>query len=239
MSFMRISNSLSNIIKMRLSREGEILESDTMVDREGIVVVLDALGMKRALLEYYADDIFDRWKQTIDNFQYEIIHGNNNCFFRVFSDTIIITCYNINNQNRQNLIDFIGNILINNLVNGIRNGIFFRGTLAYGSYSESTRLVLGDAINKAAACHQKANWVGMSLFPDINYMEYNSHSNNFVNYNIPYKEEFNNIANGFALNWTKSSKSNRCYQILLERYNQYKGTNYSKYYKNTIDFLGI
>ena len=81
MSFMRISNSLSNIIKMRLGREGEILESDTMVDREGIVVVLGALGMKRALLEYYADDIFDRWKQTIDNFQYEIIHGNNNCFF--------------------------------------------------------------------------------------------------------------------------------------------------------------
>ena len=93
-----MSNS-SNTIKMRLGREGEVIESDFIVDREGIVVVLDALGMKRALLESYASDIFDRWTQTVENFQYEIMHGNNNCFFRVFSDTIIITCYNINNQN--------------------------------------------------------------------------------------------------------------------------------------------
>ncbi len=227
---------MTNTIKIRLDREGEILESDTIVDREGIVVVLDALGMKRALLEYYADDIFYRWKQTIENFQYEITYGNNNCFFRVFSDTIIITCYNTNNKNRQNLIDFIGSILINNLVNGIRNGIFFRGTLSYGSYSESTRLVLGDAINKAAACHEKVNWVGLSLFPGIHYLLHNIDSNNFIKYNILYKEEFTNFTNGFALNWIKNPKSNECYEILLEKQNQYEGTKYSNYYGNTIKF---
>lgn len=176
---------MSNTIKIRLGREGEIIEPDYLTERVGIVVVLDALGMKRALLEYKPSNIFENWKKVIDNFEYDIMHKNNNCFFRVFSDTIIITCYRIHNQSIKNLIDFVGNILIKNFINGIINNIFFRGTLAYGKYSESTRLVLGDAINKATTCHEKTNWIGISLFPDINYGLFPTKSNKFINYNIP------------------------------------------------------
>ncbi len=43
-------HSIDYTIKIGLGREGEILESDTIVDREGIVVVLDALGMKRGFI---------------------------------------------------------------------------------------------------------------------------------------------------------------------------------------------
>jgi hypothetical protein len=219
-----------------LGREEEIIEPDYLAERVGIVVVLDALGMKRALLEYAPSNIFEKWTKVTNNFEYEIMHRNNNCFFRVFSDTIIITCYNINNQNIKNSIDFLGNILINNFINGILNNIFFRGTLAYGKYSESTRLVLGDAINKATACHEKTNWVGISLFPDINYGQYNTNSDKFINYNIPYKEELSTFSNGFALNWV-NNKSVDCYRVLKDKQRQYEGTNYSKYYINTIRFF--
>ncbi|MGD1836630.1 MAG: hypothetical protein ACPKPY_01045 [Nitrososphaeraceae archaeon] len=224
-----------NSIKIQLGREGEIVEPDNIISREGIVVVLDALGMKRALLEYSENDIFDRWKKTIEDFQYEIMHRHNNQFFRVFSDTIIITCYN-NGQDPKNLIDSLGTILINNIINGIKNKIFFRGTLTYGTYSESARLVLGDAINRSAACHEKTNWVGISLFPHTNYYENNMNTNSFVRYNIPYKNEFHYLKNGFALNWIKNTKSKECYKILYDKYNQYKETNYSQYYENTINF---
>ena len=30
-----------------------------------------------------------------------------------------------------------------------------------------------NAINKATACHEKTNWVGISLFPGINYLLHN------------------------------------------------------------------
>ena len=47
--------------------------------------------MKNALDEYPAEDVFNRWNNTIHEFEYTISTLGHSATFRVFSDTIIIT----------------------------------------------------------------------------------------------------------------------------------------------------
>jgi len=55
-------------------REGEIIEhyANYPNNFQGIVIVLYALGMKNALDEYPAKDIFNRWNNIIHEFEYTI-----------------------------------------------------------------------------------------------------------------------------------------------------------------------
>ena len=55
-------------------REGEIIEhyANYPNNFQGIVIVLYALGMKNALDEYPAKDIFNRWNNIIHEFEYTL-----------------------------------------------------------------------------------------------------------------------------------------------------------------------
>jgi hypothetical protein len=157
-------------------------------------------------------------------------------YFRAFSDTVIIACKKPIQQTVKQFIDNIGKQLSSNLLFAIKNEIFFRGTLAYGQYyiSISARLVLGEAINNAVTCHEKSDWIGISLFPGTPYTL--SQKNNFVSYPIPYKDGLKITQPGLALNWTNEAQSEECYRILRTKY-MMVGASYRKYYLNSMKFF--
>lgn len=214
-------------------REGEILyTTETLEPKEGIVVVLDALGMKRALNNSSAKDVFSSWRNVINEFSYEAnVDKRNN--FRVFSDTIIITVSRTGTIAKELLFDSIGRIISRNIVNGINNGIFLWGSLSYGQYFESTKLVLGDAINQASICHERTEWVGLSVYPGADYSL--GENGIFVNYQIPYKSGLDVPQYGFALDWTNERRVKDSVEVLENKMNSVE-PKYSKYYSNTLNF---
>ena len=197
-------------------RKGEIIPKfrNYANNVEGIVIVLDALGMKNALEDYTPEDVFDRWNKVIHEFEYTISTLGKNAIFRVFSDTIIITYSNNGYQTPDVLINNLCNVLINNIIYGIKNGIPFRGAMSDGPYHESSELVLGYAINQAANCYEKGEWIGISWSPNIQMPKSNGKPISYyplIEYNIPYKDR--KIV-GLALNWVFHNNSIDCINIL-------------------------
>jgi hypothetical protein len=45
--------------------------------------------------------------------------------------------------------------------------MLLRGTISYGTYYLSNRLIIGDALDDAAYNHDKLNWIGVSLSPSL------------------------------------------------------------------------
>jgi hypothetical protein len=55
-------------------RPGEYLVKDDLNMYEGTVIVLDALDMRKALLNQAAPKLFKDWTDTINNFTYTMDH---------------------------------------------------------------------------------------------------------------------------------------------------------------------
>jgi hypothetical protein len=45
--------------------------------------------------------------------------------------------------------------------------MLLRGTISYGKYHISNRLIIGQALDDAAYNHDKLNWIGISLSPSL------------------------------------------------------------------------
>jgi hypothetical protein len=95
---------------------------------------------------------------------------------------------------------------------------FFRGAMAIGGFSRSSRMLIGSAVDEAALYYEKANRVGISLSSSVQYMLQHTpnetDSNFIVIYNIPQKPPGGLT---WAVNWTKYDKDYECWNILNDK----------------------
>ena len=94
--------------------------------------------------------------------------------------------------------------------------MLLRGTISYGTYYLSNRLIIGDALDDAAYNHDKLNWIGVSLSPSLskevkdNMINVKSDSSIWYS-DIPHKQlDYEDL----ALNWPIYDSNNECFSIL-------------------------
>lgn len=92
---------------------------------------------------------------------------NSGNFFRVLSDTIIMT---IPCELDYCIIDKTFDLLLGPFIqSSMKLGMLLRGTISHGSYYLSDQLVIGEALDDAAYNHDKLKWIGVSVSPDLRF----------------------------------------------------------------------
>jgi hypothetical protein len=199
----------------------------------GIVAFIDVLGMKRMSERYKPAQIVNKWKKVIGSFRNVLQEWSLNAgyFFRVLSDTIIITKPTELNQSA---IHETFNLLLQPFIDSIKTGIPFllRGILSHGDYYLSQYLTIGPAVNEAASYHDQLNWIGIALSLNVFRGGGNIINNSVVRYNIPLKKS---PYPGIALNWPKFDLNGECFDILLEEQSKADPSSKVKY-DNTFRF---
>lgn len=196
----------------------------------GLIIVLDSLGMKKRSLEK-DPKVFEDWKRVIDDFRYDVEYKFRSFLFS-FSDTIMIVCPNGSMNINQFINKFAVDILIPNFIKFFVNEFPLRGSLSYGEYKVGQNLVLGKAVNDASICHDKTDWIGITISPSTNYYSVDRYP--FIYYpQIPYKT--GNLP-GWALNWYHNitEEFKMTYRKLVS---ENQGTNIIAKYINTKTFL--
>ena len=119
-----------------------------MHPRRGIVIFLDVLGMKRMWERIEPIKIVNRWNNVIRSFMDVLQQGsiNSGHFFKVLSDTIIIT---IPSQLDYHIINKTFELLLNSFVESMKIGMLLRGVISHGTYYLSNQLIIGEAVNDA------------------------------------------------------------------------------------------
>jgi hypothetical protein len=205
----------------------------------GIVAFIDVLGMKRMSERYKLAQIVNKWKKVIGSFRNVLQEGSLNAgyFFRVLSDTIIITKPTELNQYA---INETFNLLLQPFIHSIKTGIPFllRGILSHGDYYLSQYLIIGPAVNEAASYHDQLNWIGIALSPKVPIG--NTVNNSVVYYNyIPLKDRHIPLKDrhyrGIALNWPKFDLNRECNKILQKEHFKADALSKKKYV-NTFSF---
>jgi hypothetical protein len=184
-------------------------------EENGIVIFLDALGMRGIWRRFKPSDVIKMWNSVISFFKYSLdqnrIYLNVNPFFKVLSDTIIIT---IASKPSYAIISQTFDLLLPPFIQSIKTRMFLRGIVSYGTYYTSERLIIWPAIDDAAYYHDKLNWIGISLSPTLSVGAKNITTNSIVYYeNIPHKDR---PYRGFVLNWPNSDSDRKCHSILRE-----------------------
>jgi hypothetical protein len=199
--------------------------------KTGIVVFIDVLGMKGMWNRYKPIEIINKWKKVIGSFRNVLQEGSLNAgyFFRILSDTIIIT---IPTELNQSAIYGTFHILRRPFIDSIRTGLLLRGIVSHGQYYLSQQLIIGPAIDDAASYHAQLDWIGIALSPTLPLARGNTVNNSVVNYNIPFKK---GQYPGIALNWPKFDSNGECFHILREEQSKVDPSSKVKY-DNTFRF---
>jgi hypothetical protein len=206
--------------------------------KKGFVIFLDALGIKGIWQKEDPEDVINRWNNVLDEFKL-LERQDMNLNVYGFSDTIIITCTTLHNNNFQTL-NFICKLLIPCFIKSIENRIFLRGSITYGEFFESTKISIGPAIDECVLLHNNFEWIGLSfLFNSYHHSSFLNFDKNVLIYydNLPYKGPNNRYNSNVCLNWPLYDKNNRCLSILMKE--KLKNINESSIYlkyNNTILF---
>src|SRR5256885_73379 len=110
----------------------------------GLVIFLDVLGMKGIWKSLPPIEVKNRWDSVIKAFM-DILEERpprGGHLFRVLSDTIIITIpTKLNNSAIKGTFD----LLLQPFIESLKLGMLLRGTISYGKYILSERLIIDDA----------------------------------------------------------------------------------------------
>jgi hypothetical protein len=182
--------------------------------KTGIVVFIDVLGMKGMWQRYKPIEIINKWKKVIGSFRNVLQEGslNDGYFFRILSDTIIIT---IPTELNQSAINRTFDLLRQPFIDSIKTRLLLRGIASHGQYYLSQQLIIGPAVDDAASIHDELEWIGLALSPSVDIPRGCTVNNSVVRYNIPLKKS---PYPGIALNWPKFDSNTECYQILQKEY---------------------
>jgi hypothetical protein len=142
---------------------------------------------------------------------------NSGHHLRILSDTIIIT---IPGPLNHYIINSTFDLLLEPFIHSLKIGMLLRGIISHGEYYLSNELIIGEALDDAAINHNKLNWIGLALSPNL------SDKNNEINLvrtnsavmydNIPLKDR---SYRGLALNWPIYDSREECYSALLREKN--------------------
>jgi hypothetical protein len=152
----------------------------------GVVVMLDALGMKGIWARRQPSSVVDAWIGLVDRLETAtstVVAANMAVCdgFRIaaFSDTIIMTLEGSSERkNLERLIQLAGDALREPFLIGLFEGILLRGVIAAGDYYQSravtsrgpeTLLTIGPAIDEAAEWYEQSDWLGISTVPSASY----------------------------------------------------------------------
>lgn len=225
---------------------------DSPAMQEGIVVFLDALGVKGIWARAEPGGVISSWeevisvfKQAIDEAPQEIESQPFDYHLSAFSDTIIftLTC------KYHSGIPWVARMITDPFLSALERGILLRGVISTGKFYKSDTLIIGPAIDEASEWYTLADWIGISTAPTASFAlskledDGTDLSNWFVRYNIPTKTGF--LKNEWALAWPKeskrkflSNKTNLTRGSILETFSRYPISSLAiSKYKNTIDFF--
>ena len=173
--------------------------------KKGVVILLDALGIKGIWKGNSPTDVQHNWNTVISNCSSlvnELKPFVLSTSFNAFSDTVVITA---TSSDIENLISKMAETLIKTMEIAITHNIFFRGCISVGEFFPDPNIIVGKAIDDAAQYYQIPDWIGISVTPNshkfINSNCIHSEKNQglFVEYDIPLKNTIEK--KGLALNW--------------------------------------
>jgi hypothetical protein len=215
----------------------------------GIVVFLDALGVKGIWETRDPAEVLNNWNKVYYIFSDELRHlsGTN---FSAFSDTLIISVRGNErfNNNPIRFAQLLARALVPAFVRSMHYDFFFRGVICMNYFSRSTRMLIGPAVDDAAQFYEVANWSGIAISPSLSsVLEGNTEtakSTIIVPYSVPQGKT--DYALNWAVNWTGADSYGRCRNILIEKCRTYADkynvshdfSDYNVYlkFKNTLDF---
>jgi hypothetical protein len=130
----------------------------------GIVIFLDALRLKGISKNFRPDDVIKMWNNVVVFFKNSL---DQNCkylnvipFFRTLSETIIITIRS-ELSNFESIINKTFDLLLQPFIQSMKTRMLLRGTVSYGTYYYSDKLIIGPALDDAAYHHDKLDWIGL------------------------------------------------------------------------------
>ena len=185
-------------------------------EENSIVIFLDALGIKGIWKKFqHPVEVINKWNGVVESFLQALKRNppNSRYLFRVLSDTIIIT---IPTGLNGPVINWVFNLLLQPFIHSIKLQMLLRGTISYGKYYLSNRLIIGEALDDAAHNHDKLNWIGVSLSPSLSKWvkdnKVNVKSRSAIWYtDIPHKQL---NYEGLVLNWPIYDSNKQCISIL-------------------------
>lgn len=178
---------------------------------KGIIVLLDVLGTKGKWKTNNPAKISKRWDTLITTFEDAIkkaLHGKNlTPSFLTFSDTIMII---IKTEEIPEVLIQLASSLRAPFVVSMMIEMPLRGCISTGKFHHDKTLIIGPAIDEAAAYYDLPQWVGISAAPSanreitkINQSNPTAVKENFFMCDIPLKESIEQ--NAWALKWTENS----------------------------------
>lgn len=193
------------------------------------------------------DEVTRKWDEVTGEFELmeqSIEPLSLDIHYRALSDTIIITISNKNNLPIENMLNITFKLLLNPFMQSIKTRILLRGTVSYGEFYWSEKLIIGPAVDNAAQYHAKVDWIGISISPTV-FKQINCSqidSKYLVNYNnIPYKAGNHK---GVVLDWPRYDDNGYCLESLqqeeyeIERSDKSSSDKYhiKQKYNNTYNF---
>jgi hypothetical protein len=151
--------------------------NETRMD-EGVVVFLDALGVKGIWARAEPESVIRSWQEVLRRLNESIkrspkignIGDRPECLdynISAFSDTVIITLKCTDDPAAH--VPLVAKIVSEPFFYALVKGIYFRGVIAIGKFYQSNTLVIGPAIDEAAEWYTQPEWMGVSTAPSASF----------------------------------------------------------------------
>ena len=146
--------------------------------QDGVVVFLDALGVKGIWARADPESVVFSWEEVLKRLHHSI--GNSpkigsigdkpeplNYTIAAFSDTVIITLKCTDDPAAH--VPLVAKIVSDAFFYALVKGIYFRGVIAIGKFYQSKTLMIGPAIDEAAEWYTQPEWMGVSTAPSASF----------------------------------------------------------------------
>jgi hypothetical protein len=185
---------------------------------EGVVVFLDALGVKGIWARAEPESVINSWEDVLRRLNESIkkspkigsVGNKTECLdynIAAFSDTVIITLRCTDDPAAH--VPLVARIVSDAFFFALVKGIYFRGVIAIGKFHQSNTLVIGPAIDEAAEWYTQPEWMGVSTAPSASFGlsrledQKADISKWFVKYDIPSKAGIQKAE--WALAWPRDA----------------------------------
>jgi hypothetical protein len=124
----------------------------------GLVVFLDALGIKGIWRGNNVEEVLNNWNKVYYMFSDSLENWLSGVNLTTFSDTFIISMRGHEElfENPLQFVEIMCNALIPPFLNSMHYGLFFRGIISMGYFSRSSRMLIGPAVDEAALHYEAA-----------------------------------------------------------------------------------
>lgn len=191
-----------------------------IIEKYGIVVLLDALGIQNATISESKKFVRFLKEDAIGSIHYldgytsgseiEEHFKKVKPVMRTFGDTFLITWEVPKELNINEYFEAISSAIRHIILSGIEQNILFRGAITIGTYLESDTSIIGPAIADVASWYEQANWFGCITTPlctqHVNLMYKKDQSIGYLmkKYDVPLKPS-NKTMKVWCVDWSKSA----------------------------------